>query len=542
MRRQVLTRAAATPMGKRSARGAGDPSLPFHRGLFTARSGPPCSIEEDESRLFRKGASECPLGSFFQNEFLLCQHQAPSSATLDRVAQFDREDRMPSQRSTSSPTEGLTVAVVGGGNGGHVLAGLLAPVCKLNVLTRRPEAWSATGVKVSFDSSAPSYSSISLDDDGRRTSSDEDDASDGECSSIAAVERGAAATPARPAKISSDAADVIPDADIVVVGGPVHITGTLLARVAPFLKRGAMIGTLFGQGGFDWMARDQLAAAGKGDVTVFALQNIPWICRIAEYGAHVRVLGVKKVLNAAVHRVAPIEKGDVQRAPATAQAIARIRDIFFIDVRLVPFLAITLTPSNQILHPARYHALFAQGKKVRTYGVKEFKQAGGDKMYETFCQQSADNLADLDSELQAIKHAIARLRPDVNLDTVVPFAERVATQYGPQVTDTSTVRSTVSTNRGYAGIDTPVKVDDGRVEPDRASRIFHDDIPFGLCVLKDLGQLMDVETPTCDRIITWAQDVMGTTFLDEASGRLKEETLHMTGAPARFGIRTAADL
>lgn len=57
------------------------------------------------------------------------------------------------------------------------------------------------------------------------------------------------------AAASSDAADVVPQADIVVFSTPAHATAGMLEVVAPHTKDGVWIGTLFAQGGFNWAAR-----------------------------------------------------------------------------------------------------------------------------------------------------------------------------------------------------------------------------------------------------------------------------------------------
>ena len=57
-------------------------------------------------------------------------------------------------------------------------------------------------------------------------------------------------------KKSSDPADVIPDADIIVLCMPVHQYRDALFRLAPYIdksKKEVFVGTIFGQAGFNWM-------------------------------------------------------------------------------------------------------------------------------------------------------------------------------------------------------------------------------------------------------------------------------------------------
>jgi opine dehydrogenase len=51
-------------------------------------------------------------------------------------------------------------------------------------------------------------------------------------------------------KVSSDPKEVAPEADVFLLGGPAHANPHLLEKIAPFVKKGAFVGALYGQGGF----------------------------------------------------------------------------------------------------------------------------------------------------------------------------------------------------------------------------------------------------------------------------------------------------
>lgn len=92
--------------------------------------------------------------------------------------------------------------------------------------------------------------------------------------------------------------------------------------------------------------------------TVFGFQFIPWTSRIREYGHSASLLGRKQFLHMGV-----IPKS---RGPEVAEVIGKM---FEKEVKVLPFLAVTLTPSNQIIHPARYYGIFHDWARVRCYGV-----------------------------------------------------------------------------------------------------------------------------------------------------------------------------
>lgn len=60
---------------------------------------------------------------------------------------------------------------------------------------------------------------------------------------------------------------------------------------------------------------------------------------------------------------------------------------------------------------------------------------------------------------------------------------------------------------------TPVKPISGGVIPNPQHRVVEDDIPHGLCVLKDIAEQLGHETPWIDRMIVWHQQLMGKSYL-----------------------------
>ena len=68
------------------------------------------------------------------------------------------------------------------------------------------------------------------------------------------------------------------------------------------------------------------------------------------------------------------------------------------------------------------------------------------------------------------------------------------------------------------------------------ARIFTEDIPFGLCVLKDLAEMLELKTPYIDEAIEWHQKLMGKQFI--INGKLNEQLIPETGCPRRFGFKT----
>ncbi|CAM9993350.1 unnamed protein product, partial [Choristocarpus tenellus] len=177
----------------------------------------------------------------------------------------------------------------------------------------------------------------------------------------------------------------------------------------------------------------------------------PWICRIDTYGKSAIIVGPKKCLYVASY---PVEQRDVLSR--------KVEAMFDIPCRTVPnFLNLTLTPSNQILHPGkgktRYYAIFWDWDGKSTYTKTQLAERKGLTLYDNFDELSAETLSAIDNELQQIKLSLLQRFPQLDLSCVLPIGERVKLQYGEDVADTSSLRQIFCTNIGYKGCPTPIK-------------------------------------------------------------------------------------
>mmetsp|Transcript_16200 Transcript_16200/g.32315 ORF Transcript_16200/g.32315 Transcript_16200/m.32315 type:complete len:433 (+) Transcript_16200:184-1482(+) len=403
----------------------------------------------------------------------------------------------------------LTVTVCGGGNGAHCSAGYIASKgFRVNILTRKPEKWSDTLTITTATSSWASKGSFV----------------------------------GKLAVVSNDPADVIPDSDVVIVAAPAHVHGSILKGCAEYLKEGVFVGTIFAQGAFDWIATEALGSSMSKVKAIFGLQNIPWICKITEYGKEARILGPKDVLKVVSYPVEAVDE--------VASLMTRFYDIP--STTIPNFLSVTLTPSNQIIHPARYYSIFrdalerkaaANGGDDWGYTREELEASKSLELYKDFDPLSAEILACLDNELQTIKLGLTLHFPQLDLTLVPPIAQRICETYGDDVGDSSSLLQIMRTNKGYVGCGTPMtKASNGKFQPNTGCRLFWEDVPFGLCILKGLAeQLGNIPTPTINKMIFWHQEFMGKEYLRE-DGTLNPLLIMETGHPSRYGLHTVADI
>lgn len=383
----------------------------------------------------------------------------------------------------------MQVCLLAGSQGSHYNVCVIGgnPKFRVNLLTRRPEIFSSKTVKGIHDS------------DGR-------------------VVEG------HIHKVSSNPADVCRGTKVYIVSSPVNAQEEILRSIKPYVEHGSIIGSVYGQGGFDLIAEHVFGEdIKKKNLAIFALFNIPSTCKVTVPGKEVIIIGPKKYLNIAV---LPYKRA------IEVQQIAM--DLWGVPVTISSnFLSIMMTPGNQIIHTGRLLGLYDNKK---SHPLKEIPF-----FYTSLNQISADNMDKLSDEIQAIKSAIVKRYPKMDLDQVIPLKDRIILQYGDMVKDKSNTYKIFTTNTGYKVMTIPmVQNENKEFTLNTKARTFVEDIPFGLVVLKDLAEKLDVPTPFMDTCIEWHQEHMGKKYL--INGKLNPDLLKETGAPSRYGYKTIDEL
>lgn len=75
------------------------------------------------------------------------------------------------------------------------------------------------------------------------------------------------------------------------------------------------------------------------------------------------------------------------------------------------------------------------------------------------------------------------------------------------------------------------------------ARFFWEDLPYGLVILKDIGNIVGVDTPVITRNIIFHQRFMPVKYVNETTGELIDKVvLEQTGAPSAYGIKNIHQL
>lgn len=333
----------------------------------------------------------------------------------------------------------------------------------------------------------------------------------------------------------AQATEALADADIVVLACPVQAHRDVLARVLPALdpSRETMLGSLYAQGGFDWIVRELAAQFGTSmqRVSLFGLKRFPFLCKKKTYGQSVTLFGRFPGVYAAVQAT------DESLRQRTLQALGRIFDQPVHD--LPGMLLCTLNLSNQVLHPAVTWSLFGGTNTPHTRIPRFYGE----------CNRHAARLMRLlGLEIQAVARRLETI-VDMPLVRWLPADPQARLTFrlweltkSPAFVDrflAAGIRNNRRINRALAPM---LPAGDGFV-PDFSSRFWGDDIPHGLCVVYGLAELVDEPVPEIQQMILGQQQLMGKSYL-EADGRpwpAWGPDLPETNSPQRYGV-TAASL
>lgn len=337
-------------------------------------------------------------------------------------------------------------------------------------------------------------------------------------------------------KASDNPAELIPQADYIVFCMPVHQYRSCLHTIAPYInkEKTVALGTLYGQAGFNWMVEEVKERCGLQHLVYFAFGLLPWICRIIEYG-HMGVTYGAKALNYA--------------ACYPKSAFPQLDEEFFSQIcfrwfgkgqteQSDNFLSLTLSVDNQIIHTSRCLGLY------QVCGSTWEKKEDVPMFYRDYDDVSAQLLAALDADYSKVREKIKSLYPDKNFKHMLDYLALERFSYQSHNTD---VKESFVNSQTLVSIATPVvQNESGAWEIDRNHRFFLDDIYYGNCIAKWMAEKLELETPTIDAILHWAQQVRHEEIIDEQN-HLQLDSPDLcsplkSGVPCYYGYQTIDEI
>ncbi len=328
----------------------------------------------------------------------------------------------------------MRICICGGGNLGHVVAGFLAAHAdgEVSLLTRRPERWQRQLVI-----STPEGTTLL----GRLST------------------------------ISSNPAEVVPQADIVLLCLPGFSIREELQLISPYLSPQTAVGSIVSSTGFFFEAFKILPP----QTPLFGFQRVPFISRIKEYGHSACLMGYKPSLHIAIEQTTRKEA-----------LRATMQQLFCVPVQLLKsYYEVSLTNSNPLLHPARLYTLWSDWHEGVTYPEETL-------FYEQWTDEASALLIQMDEEFQQLLCVLPVTKGSI--PTILDYYES---------TDAPSLTRKLRSIQAFKGIKAPMKPCTGGFEPDFSSRYFTEDFPYGLQIIQHQAREHHVATPVIDRVLSW---------------------------------------
>jgi len=288
------------------------------------------------------------------------------------------------------------------------------------------------------------------------------------------------------------------------------------------MKPGTIVGVMPARSGGDILFANKLGAKAK-DMVFVGFETLPWACRFSEWGRKATILGTKGTILAAV--TPPSERA---RALGTLQGLL---GAFPCITESASNLAISLRNPGQIVHP---------GTMYGRWGPESWDGKAKDEkplFYQGVDDHTEKVLTGMTDEVQAVCRKMEALIPGLDLKDACTLKQWYLDCYGGQMSDTSTLKGCMNTNKAYEGLMHPcIQGEDKKFLPDLKYRYIAEDCPTGLCFSKGLAELCEIPTPTIDKVVIWAQQCLGKEWM--VDGKMKGKNISETRAPQGVGVKT----
>mmetsp|Transcript_14666 Transcript_14666/g.41244 ORF Transcript_14666/g.41244 Transcript_14666/m.41244 type:complete len:483 (+) Transcript_14666:211-1659(+) len=332
-------------------------------------------------------------------------------------------------------------------------------------------------------------------------------------------------------RVSSDPADVVPGADLILVALPSQFHRQVLQAVAPHVKDGASIGNLQASSTFGLMVREAMAAANASHrrlSAVWGLMCLPYACRVTTPGT-VNLMNTKATANVCVLPASqrPVVVDILQSFLNLQGCALHMRRSFF-----------SLAMSSHVIA----HTSISYGRWHAWDGEETFLEAP--KFYHGVDDFTAELLESGDSEVKAVCKAANKQSKSILQANHPSIREIQVAMYSDLLGDTSSIKGALTTNSLYSWVTHPMKpAPDGtdRVVPDFEHRFVAEDVPALLVPLCGWGRILGVPTPRSDWVLEGLQRLMGKEWLVDGELTGKDMADTACHAPQTFGVTSIQD-
>ena len=248
---------------------------------------------------------------------------------------------------------------------------------------------------------------------------------------------------------TDDAETAFKDADLIFVTVPSFYMKKQAEIIIPHLKKGCVL---------------------------CGLQRVPSVARLKEYGKCVCATGYRDKLF-----VATLPTNQKENCAKL------IGSIFDMPCDAMPhFLNLTLTPSNPILHTTRLKTIFKDYKEGVYYKSLPL-------FYQEWNDESSRLLLKCDKEVQDICLALK----DFDLSFVKSLKEHYESP------DAEALTKKITSIPAFFGLKTPCIEAENGLLPDFDSRYFTADFMFGLTILIQIADFLEINCPNMKETFNW---------------------------------------
>lgn len=312
-------------------------------------------------------------------------------------------------------------------------------------------------------------------------------------------------------KVTSSSQEAFKKNSIVLCTYPAFLRNKFINENKKDLLNVHSIVFIPGYGGAEYFCKELMNAGVK----IVGLQRVPYVARS----------GYKEGKLIA-HMISKKSRLFVATIPKVENETSRIivEEIFDIETKaLKEYLAVTLAPSNPLLHLVGVYNLYHNYKS----GMHYDRVLG---FYEEWNDDASDMLLKYDDELQEI----CKKMKCFELDEVVPLSVYYESDTKEKMT------RKLKSIEAFKCVKAPMKHENDGFVPDFSSRMFTEDFPYGICIFKAFAIMNDVKTPIMDKLLKFYYEMTGKLYFDK-NDKLTEMAKN-TGIPYVYGIKNMNQL
>ncbi|KAL4237125.1 hypothetical protein ACF0H5_005506 [Mactra antiquata] len=327
----------------------------------------------------------------------------------------------------------------------------------------------------------------------------------------------------KPNIISKDPKEVVPESDVVIFAVTAQAHEEYLQAISKHLHKKMVIVGLPGLPGFEYLCKNNFGEL-TDQITVMSFDISPWISTVVEYGKSVEVTRTAKSIKGSILRGKAIP-----RKPALMSLQTMLgHDPALLQVRhFSELLFTTYTFFNPVIMYCKWKDW--DGKVVDS-----------EPLFYDIDEDTATMLENCSKEYQNVAHAITAKKPSVDLTEIPDIFNWVVEFYKSEIEDGSSLLSAITTNKVYKDVKHIMTKARRSFNPDFQCRYLTDDIPNGMVVVRGVAEIVGIETPNCDTVITWGQEKLKKKYL--VDGKLTGPDVKETRAPQRFGFSSVDEL